>query len=158
VLRFALLITLLVGAPDPDLRAQDSVPARTGMRVRVRLDSVSPWRVGRLVALAADTLRLAECLDCSISSLPLPTGARIEVSVGRPRHAVGGAVLGALFGAAIVAVPTSRCEDSAEGPPCALGYVTLPLFAAGGAMLGAVVGRSIPAGAERWRPAAQRGP
>jgi uncharacterized protein YcfJ len=172
-----MLFTTLAGAA-----ALQPGPAAAGTRLRLTPATTPPGlpglRAGRrvtgvLVGETEDALVMR--LDGSRVAARIPRAAlrRVEVSAGhgsRGRYALGGAVIGALFGAVIgsgsgsrhTTAPPPSAYDSCGMPLCnfedALAYALQDFGGYSGAMAGALVGGTVgallgaTAAPERWRP------
>lgn len=148
-----ICLVLCISLP---LRAQPALDP--GTRVRVySVDSavavaLRQALIGRVVRSRPDTLSLlpdASGLEVRLASHSLE---RIDVSAGRPTHAIGGGIVGGLIsGGAFVALACAFSNGS-----CRIGHQVggfLAYYATGaipGAVVGAVVG-SRTHGPERWR-------
>ena len=157
-MRVAIGLSLVVAAAAPLLSAraqQDTLLVPRGARVRLRTDDASDtaWHVGTLASVRPETLLVERCRRCLPDAYARDRVHDFQASIGRPSHAGAGVALGALAGAAVIALGVHDCRDTGEGPPCALGYTVLPIAAIGGGIGGGIIGSFVPAGPERWRPA-----
>ena len=151
--RIALFLALLVSVP-PGAALSQAAQLEPGLRVRVWAPAPRLVRQpGRLTAFHADTMQID--LDRPLSrgsrGVVVPLGHVTRLDVSRSRHsrgrkALGGAIIGLVFGAAIGAAGGGDCEGSiicftpAEG--AAIGGVVL---SATGALIGVLLPPS-----ERW--------
>lgn len=165
-LRYAVGTTLLLAASHAAAQrpATDTLPV-AGARVRV---SAPPSRrvVGTVLAYRADTLLLGRPNRSAAETTAVPLAAvrRLEVSVGKRRRLLkgalvgltGGAAAGALLGAVTYSDAPSRCYRGGEEVPC---FISLDFgrgfsAMAGGVLVGAaglVIGLAVGARrVDRW--------
>jgi hypothetical protein len=142
-MRRAILPIALLTAPVLTLAAQIVSPA-VGQRVRLRTATTSPWLVGTLVAVDADTLRLRVADSAPVVSVARATIGRLDVSGGRHSNAGRGAVYGAavLGGLGLLAGVACANSDTYTWVRCDGGDVAaLTVWgAAFGAGFGALIG------------------
>jgi protein involved in polysaccharide export with SLBB domain len=152
--RLAGLLVLLAAllTSGSGLRAQQPASVRPGDRVRVTTPELHR-RIGRVIAVRADTLVFqARGADGPVA-LPLPRVSRLEVARGRHspfRGALIGTGVGAVagYGAALAMVAG---QDACDSSDCLTGRDIAALFVwAGATAAGAVGGALIAADTERW--------
>ena len=141
------------------LQAQSTLAVAVGSRIRVQAQGDSSWRVGRLSAVAPDTIRLRMCDNCADDAYPLRSLSAVQVSVGRIGRRstiLKGAFLGAAIGIAAGAWYGSQKSHgcSSEASFCGIEYLAVPFFGAGGLAIGAAIGSSYHY--DDWRIAAVR--
>lgn len=153
VLRHLLLVAACLAALAPAAaRAQGEV--RPGVRVRVLAPSAADTLfTGRVVALDSASLLIAPGADAGSLRVPLAEVRQIEVSRGRARATLAGAVSGGFAGAAGGYV---LARLAGGGGPCE--YVcgaaeagSAILGGAIGLVVGALIGSDHEHGPERWR-------
>jgi hypothetical protein len=148
---FSLVLLAIAGRAVPGQRAS---VVGVGARIRIQLPTDSAWRVGRLVGMAPDTLRLQTCHPCSVTPYALPDLARVEVSRprrGRASTTLKGTYLGTALGlgAGLLYGWQKNRDPSCE--LCGLAYYAIPVFGLGGLVVGTAVGASIRY--DDWQPA-----
>ena len=161
----AVGLGVLVAVPA---RSQARPPIEAGTRVRVRAMGAPPKDVysrpgpdeeliGSFSEVRADSLYLMVAGAAEKRGVPLARIRRLAVSSGVATHALGGAGLGLLAGAAlmggIAAATTERTAPvayaAAPGKDAAVG-IAAALGAVGGLVVGAVIGARTHT--ERWAP------
>jgi hypothetical protein len=125
--------------------AQTALPVVVDQRVRI--SAADATHVGRVVAVAADSLRISIDNNAPVS-IATPTIRKVEVSRGREskvkKYATRGAIISGLIGA--ILLPVQRGESgSSVGKAVALGAWSGGLF---GGLIGGAIGAA--KGADRW--------
>jgi hypothetical protein len=116
-----------------------------GSVVRIRATPVSEWRSANIEQADSDSLSIRFCRSCEIQRMAFSDLQEVDRRVrGNHSHFLAGAGIGAVAGAVVLAASIARCHDSGEGPPCAIGYVALPVVAVGGGLIGGLVGAFTP--------------
>lgn len=128
--------------------------AQTGLPVavdqRVRITAADATHVGRVVAVAADSVRVSIDNNAPVS-IATPTIRKVEVSRGREskakKYAIRGAIISGLIGAISLGLQhdTVGEEGSSVGKAAALGAFSGGLF---GGLVGGAIGAAT--GADRW--------
>lgn len=134
---------LVLTAALPALAEDSSSGVSSGARVRLTVASVSGHRlIGTLVRQDEISLDIAH--DGSVSSVPLKSIAKLEVSAGRKRRTMAGALCGAALGIGLAVF------GSCTGDDCALfRSLAVVVLVPAGAGIGALVGSAIRT--ERWQ-------
>ena len=149
-----LLTTVSILAPFTSVIAQEQPPVRPGDRVRVthecrttvRQDPLGKTHTrcrkdkGTLAAATADSIVLGVDERGTQLTLPVASVTRLEVSRGRKSRVALGAGIGALTGAATLAVIGANlnvCDGGYEGACAGVGA---GVGAVGGALVGLVIG------------------
>lgn len=142
----ALALALaLASSLAPSLGRAQQPALAPGARVRVlRVGATTPQE-GAFVSLDRDTLVVRPGFGSVADTIPVARVATLEVSTGVGRDAQGalrGMLIGGGVGAATgVVLVKATCNDSGEGPPCALGEVlTGAALGFAGVFLGAIAG------------------
>ncbi len=153
----AVIVAALATLAASPSHAQDSVQVAIGARLRLRTDSTAAWQYGRFGGVHADSLVLRPTRSGANTQFRLTSLQEIDVRERDPAVHESNATLGVIIGVAasvaLVHYEVQRCDrkdTSHDGPPCALGYTTLPFVALIGAVAGGIVGSKWPA--NRWRP------
>ena len=156
-MRIGLLMlcsTGLMAVFAPPAAAQEVPPLTPGARVRVWAPELRDHKqAGTLVELRGDTLFLRAERQADTLRIPRASVTRLDVSVGRRRHAAVGALVGFLSGAGggalagyLIGGPGQNCDGGCGG----LGALVGGAFGAGGGLLiGTIVGVSITT--DRWK-------
>ena len=149
------LVTLIVVASSASL-AQRADTLAAGVRLRLRPFPQSDWEYGTVRDTYRDSLDMQIEGSQETRRYALAEVAALQVYQEREgaqsHHAEIGALAGAFVATAFVVRDVNHCnatDHHAEGPPCAIGYVALPIVALGGAAVGAIVGVLGPTG--HWR-------
>jgi hypothetical protein len=146
----------LLAMPADTLQAQRTLAVALGSKVRVRPWDDPTWRVGRLMGIATDTIRLQSCASCAVDVYLLPSLSAVHVSMGRTGRAttvLKGAVLGTLVGLGsgwlYGWIKTRSCKPGDD--LCGLDYLAVPFLGAGGLVIGTVIGSTFRY--DDWQPA-----
>jgi len=152
VRRVSLILACAAAFAPAAAWAQTDV--QPGARVRLLTSTADTLMHGTVVTLDSASLLLAPAPEAEFVRVPLAGVERLEVSRGRARSTVTGAVVGTLagalggYGAARIFSRPEECEfvcGAAQAGSAALGGAL-------GLVLGGMIGSSTPHGPERWRP------
>ncbi len=146
-MRITLAVALLALAHSA-LAAQEP-----GGRIRLATSAGNP-QVGRLVALTADSVRIADSAGAE-QGFARNDLRRLELSMGRKSSVGRGVGRGALIGTALGLMlgVLASSEDGSIANPCN-GAACVAVGAAGGAMWGVAIGAAVGALSkhEAWQP------
>jgi hypothetical protein len=137
-----LALGAAVSAPADDSKADLTV----GARVRIAAPTWSDKQItGRLLRPPSDVLEIA-LRDGVVQSVPVASISKLQISSGKKRHVLQGAIAGALLAAGYALLApgctTQFCGDDDYGT------IILIALGSGGTALGAAVGAAIKT--ERW--------
>jgi hypothetical protein len=141
-------IVVMLAALAPPAFAQATIPVAVDQRARITTNDAT--YVGRVVTVAADSLRLATD-EADPISIATPSIRRVEVSRGREskakKYAIRGAIIAGVIGAISLGLQhdTVGEEGSSAGKAAALGAFSGGLF---GGLIGGAIGAT--KGADRW--------
>jgi hypothetical protein len=147
----AVLLVLLVARPDALIGQSARTAAAIAPGARIRITQVGrPPRIATMVSPGADTLLVRWPEYSGAVAVPLAEVSRLDVSAGRHRRVLKGAMLGTLgggtLGAVIGAVGYSPCESTEPFgcflEPTGRGESAMMVGAVGG-VLGLIVGSLI---------------
>jgi len=82
-LRSVVSLLLLFLTPPAAIRAQDSVAAVLGARVRFMRHGDLDWRQGRFESVDGDTLHIVPCASCATIAYARRDLANVETLIGR---------------------------------------------------------------------------
>jgi len=139
----AALLVILLARPDAltGQSAQSASAIRPGARVRITQEGQKP-RVAVLVAPGADTVLVRWAEHTSTVAVPLAEVSRLDVSTGRHRKLLKGALVGTLsagtVGALLGAATYSPCESTEF-----FGCFMEPTSQGESALLGGIVGGAL---------------
>jgi hypothetical protein len=139
-----LALGAAVSAPADDSPADLTV----GARVRVAAPTFSDKQItGRLLRPPSEVLEIA-LKDGVVQSIPVASISKLQISSGKKRHVIQGAVAGALLGVGYTLI-AARCTHQICGDD---DYTKLAIIVIGGGAtaVGALVGAAVKT--ERWTP------